>query len=191
MRNCVIITAAGMSTRQKNNKLLLRSCNETMIEKTVYNFTKSGFDIFVIVGHQKELMIPILKHRFGNDITIVNNIKYKSGIASSLKAGIAAAGNNYEYYGFCNGDKPFLKSKTIALMLNYLLDDTAKILVPLYQENSGHPTFFSAKYISYFRQLLGDVGGKVIIDKFPNAVTYLPVNDEGVTLDLDKYLANE
>ena len=180
MNKCMIITEAGMSTRQKQNKLLIRKCGETIIEKTIYSFINNNYDVYVILGHQKELLIPLLEHRFGNDITIIENLEYISGIATSLKAGITAAGNNYKYFGFCNGDKPFIKSKTIELMSNYLLNNNPLILVPLFQEQSGHPTYFSANLYEEFQQISGDIGGLQIIQKFPNDVTYLPVNDEGV-----------
>jgi len=191
MKICMIITAAGMSTRQKRNKLLIRSCNETIIEKTINNFLNLDLDIIVITGHQKELIVPILDHRFGNDIHIIENKDYESGIASSLKAGISAAGKNYEYIGFCNGDKPFIKVKTIETMLKYLIDNQPRILVPIYQEKVGHPTYFSKDYIEDFSLIFGDTGGREVVRKHPNAVTYLPVNDEGVILDMDKYLQNE
>ncbi len=73
MKKCMIITAAGMSSRQKRNKLLIRSCSETMIEKTINLFLINNLDIFVVVGHQKELMVPILIHRFRNEIKIIEN----------------------------------------------------------------------------------------------------------------------
>ncbi len=191
MKICMIITAAGMSTRQKRNKLLIRSCNETIIEKTINIFLNNNLDIFVIVGHQKELIVPILDHRFGNDIHIIENIDYKSGIASSLKAGISAARKNYKYIGFCNGDKPFIKQKTIEAMLKYLIDNQPRILVPIYQEKVGHPTYFSKDYIKDFHLISGNTGGREVVNKYPNVVTYLPVNDEGVILDMDKYLKDK
>ena len=187
----MIITAAGMSTRQKRNKLLIRSCNETIIEKTINMFLNNNLDIFVIVGHQKELIVPILDHRFGNDIHIIENNDYKSGIASSLKAGISAAQKNYKYIGFCNGDKPFIKLKTIETMLKYLIDNQPRILVPIYQEKVGHPTYFSKDYIKDFHLISGNTGGREVVNKYSKAVTYLPVNDEGVILDMDKYLKDK
>lgn len=188
MKIGMIITAAGMSTRQKENKLLIRSCNETIIEKTINNFLNNDLDIFVIVGYQMELILPILTDRFRNNIQIVENKNYKSGIASSLKAGIRAAGESYDYFGFCNGDKPFIKVKTIESLLKYLKDNQPKILVPIYQEQSGHPTFFSNEFIKYFGLISGDTGGREVIKKHPEAVTYLPVNDEGIIMDMDMYL---
>ena len=191
MKICIIITAAGMSTRQKRNKLLIRSCNETIIEKTVNNFLKFDLDIFVVVGHQKELVYPILDNRFRNEIKIVENKDYKCGMGSSLNVGITAAGKSYDYFGFCNGDKPFIKVKTIEIMLKYLSDKIPTILVPVYQGESGHPTIFSKEYINYFSLISDDTGGREIIKKYPSAVTYLPINDEGIILDMDKYLQNE
>ena len=191
MKICMIVTAAGMSTRQKRNKLLIRSCNDTMVEKTINNFLNNNLDIFVIVGHQKELMIPILEHRFRNDIQIIINNNYKSGIASSIKVGINAAGESYDYFGFCNGDKPFIKVKTIKLMLKYLEENQPKILVPLFQEQSGHPTYFSKEYIKEFSVISSDTGGREVIKKNPDAVTYLSVDDEGIITDMDIHLQNE
>ncbi len=180
-----------MSTRQKQNKLLMRSCNQTIIEKTITIFLKNNLDIFVIVGYQKELIIPIIADRFRNDIQIIENIDYESGIASSLKVGIKAAGEDYDYFGFCNGDKPFIKVKTVEIILKYLEEKKPSILVPIYQEQSGHPTFFSKDFINDFDNISGDTGGRQVISNYPNAVTYLPMNDEGIILDMDKYLQNE
>lgn len=177
-----------MSTRQGENKLLIRSCNETIIEKTINNFLNNNLDIFVIVGHQKELIVPIIVDRFRNNIQIIENIDYKSGIASSLKAGIGAAGEDYGYYGFCNGDKPFIKVKTVEIILKYLTENKPLILTPIYQEQSGHPIFFSKDFIKDFDKISGDTGGRQVIKNYPNAVTYLPINDEGIILDMDKYL---
>ena len=191
MKIAMIITAAGMSTRQGKNKLLIRLCNETIIEKTINNFIDQYLDIFVTVGYQKELIVPIIADRFRNDIQIVENKDYDSGIASSIKAGISAAGVGYDYYGFCNGDKPFIKVKTIKILLKYLVENKPLILVPIYQEQSGHPTFFSKEFIKDFDLISGDTGGREVIKKHPEAVIYLPINDEGIILDMDKYLTDE
>jgi len=65
------------------------------------------------------------------------------------------------------------------------------ILVPIYQEASGHPTFFLKEFIKDFSLISGDTGGREVIKKYPDAVTYLPINDEGIILDMDKYLKDK
>jgi molybdenum cofactor cytidylyltransferase len=179
-----------MSTRQKRNKLLIRKCNETIIEKTVDTFLNTGLDIYAVVGYQLDEMKQILVHRFGNEIQIVENKNFKSGIATSVKAGLSAAGDRYEYYGFCNGDKPFIHKKSIVKILKYLKDISPEILVPLYREKSGHPTFFSKNHLTQLLELDGDIGGRVIIKNNPESVTYLPIDDKGIILDMDFYLSN-
>jgi len=185
----MIITAAGTSSRQNQNKLLMRSCNETIIEKTIYAFTNINVDIFVVVGHQKEELIPVIEHRFGTDINIVVNEDYKTGIASSIVAGINAGQIDYDYYGFCNGDKPFIKKKTVRSLLDYLLQKRPDILVPVFQEKVGHPTFFSHNFMNDLVNLKGDIGGNQVIKKHQDEVTYIPVDDEGIILDMDKHLS--
>jgi molybdenum cofactor cytidylyltransferase len=191
MKICIVITAAGLSTRQTRNKLLIRSCHETVIEKTVSTFLGIGLDIFVVIGFEKNKMIPILQHRFGNDIEIVVNKEYKTGMASSIKSGIQATGKNYDYYGFCNGDKPYIKTSSVSKLIHYISQNKTDILVPLYRKEGGHPAFFDKKFLKDFEQLVGDVGGIEIINRNPNSVTYLPINDEGITLDMDKYLEHQ
>ena len=66
-----------------------------------------------------------------------------------------------------------------------------KILVPIYQEKVGHPTYFSKDYIKDFHLISGNTGGREVVTKYPNGVTYLPINDEGVILDMDKYLKDK
>jgi len=189
MNICVIITAAGTSSRQNQNKLLMRSCNETIIEKTIYTFTNINVDIFVVVGHQKEELIPVIEHRFGTDINIVVNEDYKMGIASSIVKGINAGQIIYDYYGFCNGDKPFIKKKTVRSLVDYLSQKKPQILVPVFQEKVGHPTFFSREFLDDMVNLKGDIGGSQVIKKYQEKVTYLPVDDEGIILDMDKHLS--
>lgn len=189
MNICIIITAAGMSTRQEQNKLLIRKCNETTIEKTVNTFIGTGLKIYTVIGYESDQVRPILEDRFRNDIKIVENDEYKIGIASSIKVGLSAAGNRYDYYGFCNGDKPFIQNKSIVRILEYLDSIKPKILIPIFQERSGHPTFFSKKYLPQLFDLDGDVGGKIIAENNLDSVTYLPINDEGIVLDMDSYLS--
>ena len=82
MNNCLIITAAGMSRRQRRNKLLIRQCHETVIEKTVSTFTNIDLDIYVVIGHQSGEVQPILDHRFGNEMQIVEDKNYQNIFSS-------------------------------------------------------------------------------------------------------------
>jgi len=191
MKHSVIITAAGMSTRQKINKLLLKIDNKTIIEKTIETFINFDIEIIVVIGHQKMKIKSLLFEKFGKKIRIIFNEKYKSGIASSLKKGLLAADNHSEYYWFCNGDKPFIKTQTIKKILENLNKENPKILVPRYRRDIGHPTIFHRDIVPKFFNIDGDIGGIQLINDYKENVTFVDVNDRGIILDMDKYLTDE
>ncbi len=184
----LIITAAGLSQRQPPNKLLLLLGHKTVIETTVGNFTNTNLDITVVTGHQREKIEPYLTQRFGDRITIVHNPDYASGLASSIKAGMTINTEKPDYWCFCNGDKPFIKSSTIELLLTDLEHQKPPILVPTYQDQPGHPTFFSTDFTSELLTLTGDTGARKIIQRHGREVLFVPVTDEGVSLDMDRYI---
>ena len=184
----LIITAAGLSRRQPPNKLLLPLGDKTVIETTVENFIETDMDINVVTGHQQEKIEPYLTQRFGNRITIVHNPDYSSGLASSIKAGMTINTEKPDYWCFCNGDKPFIKPAKIELLLTELEHWKPPILVPTYQDQPGHPTFFSTDFTSELLALIGDTGARDIIQRHGRDVLFVPVDDEGIALDMDRYI---
>jgi len=184
----LIITAAGLSRRQPPNKLLMPFGDKTVIETTVGNFINTNMDIAVVTGHQRERIESLLIQRFSDRITIVHNPDYASGLASSIKTGIAHQASEPDYWCFCNGDKPFIKPVTIELLITELEHRKPQILIPTFQDQPGHPTFFSFKLTSEILALTGDTGARVILQLHGREVLFVPVADEGVSLDMDLYI---
>ena len=186
----LIITAAGLSQRRPPNKLLLPLGEKTVIETTVEIFIDTPLDITVVTGHQREKIEPLLYQRFGDRITIVHNPDYASGLASSVTAGLKNNPGEPDYWCFCNGDKPFIKQATIEYLLAELERSKPPIMIPAFHDQIGHPTFFSADFTSELLALTGDSGGRDILQRHRREVLFVPVADEGVSLDMDCYLAD-
>lgn len=185
----LIITAAGLSRRHPPNKLLLPLENQTVIERTVAAFTDTAMAITVVTGHQREQVETVLQ-RFGERISIAHNPAFAGGLASSLVTGVQAVSVKPDYWAFCNGDKPFIKSATIVYLLAELERVKPLILVPTFSERMGHPTFFSSELTPELLGLSGDAGARQIIQRHGRAVSFVPVTDEGVVMDMDRYLDN-
>ena len=183
----LIITAAGLSQRQPPNKLLLPLGHKTVIETTVGNFINTNMDFAVVTGYQREKIEHLLTTRFGDRIKIVHNPDYASGLASSIKAGMTINTEKSDYWCFCNGDKPFIKPATIELLITELEHRKPQIMVPTYQDRPGHPTFFSADFTPELLALTSDTGARDIIQRQRREVLFIPVDDEGVALDMDRY----
>jgi len=63
-----------------------------------------------------------------------------------------------------------------------------QILIPTFQDQPGHPTFFSFKFTPELLALTGDTGARKLIQRYGRDVLFVPVVDEGVSLDMDCYL---
>ncbi len=187
----MIIQAAGISRRRPPNKLLLKLGTETVIEKTVAAFVNFPLEIIVVVGYESEKLKLILTRQFADKITIVENPHYHKGMASSIHTGIRAADRDCDYYGFCNGDKPFIQRKTVSYLLKELEEKTPLILVPVYQYRIGHPNFFSATLRDELLATTGETGGRQIFRDHKDNALSISVEDKGVILDMDQYLENK
>jgi len=185
---CIIIPAAGLSSRHPPNKLLLELEGLMAIERTVSTFIDFPLDIFVVTGYQSEKMSYLLECSFGNRLTVVDNQDYRLGMSSSIKAAVRALKQEYGYIGICPGDKPFIQKTTIADMLDTLDEELPLIAAPFYDNRRGHPCFFSGKLKKDLLNITGDMGGREIAAEFRKQVLEIQVDDEGTILDLDRYL---
>lgn len=186
----IIIPAAGMSKRQPPNKLLLRLKDRTVIETTVECFIDEPVDIFVVIGHQKSQLRTLLNQRFGNRITIIENPRFKTGMASSLKAALVDISVETRYIGVCPGDKPFIAARTIRRLIDKLTTKNPLILAPSYEEAIGHPVFFAISLKAELAAISGDEGGRSVMQKHLEETTIIPVPDAGVVRDMDAHLEN-
>lgn len=187
----MIITAAGRSTRFPPNKLLEVLEDRTAIEHTVNTFIDLDLDLYVILGYQSDQVQEVLLNRFDDRLIFEFNTAFHSGLSSSVITGVNAAGRFYDYWCFCPGDKPFIQSKTVQLLMDKLNKEKPLILVPRYQGKPGHPTFFSSELYPDFVAATGDAGGRQIIEAYESEVMFIDVIDEGVGLDMDYYLEFE
>lgn len=205
MKISMIIPAAGLSTRHPD-KLLQKfrgygketsqrlttteRLEKRIIETTVSKFIKFPMDIIVIVGHNKDEIESVLRNSFEHHIRIIENPEYRNGLGTSLKAGVLASKSDTDYFGFCLGDKPFVKPETINHLLETLEKQHPPMLAPTFNGVFGHPNFFSKEYRDKFTSLKKDSGGRDILQSERRNVLTIPGSDPGVITDMDIILKN-
>lgn len=186
----LIVTAAGLSTRFPPNKLLHQLDGESIICKTIKSL-RGKWEIITVIGYMAPELSDHLNRCSDLEITICHNSEYQKGLSSSIRLGMQTAGPERDYYAFVPGDKPFIKPETIERCWDLISDRKPLILVPRYKGINGHPTFFSNNYYDQFLRLNGDIGGREIIAQNPDAVHYLDLEDEGIIMDMDRFLKKE
>jgi len=182
-----IVPAAGMSTRMGSlNKLLLPLEGKTMIERTVDTLIAAEIDeVVVVVGHQADLVKAAIS---GKGVRIVENPEYSEGMASSIRAGVAAASPTADAIMICLADQPLLEPADLNSIVSAMHDArraARSIVVPFFKGQRGNPVILDATYRSAMIDVVGDIGCKKIIKQNPDKVYVIEMDTDHVVRDVD------
>lgn len=178
-----IILAAGESRRMGKPKQLLPLGKATILECTIDNFLNSELnEIVVVVGYRAEQVSSSIA---GKPVSIVVNTAYRDGMSTSIIAGLSLISNNAQGIMLALADQPFIDSQTINCLVESFGAHDKGIVLPTYQGKRGHPVILSIKYKEELLSLKGDIGGREIIHRYPDDVLEVPVNCEGICVDID------
>lgn len=180
-----ILLAAGRSTRMAPvNKLtsdfggkpLVRHAAEAAIN------SKAG-EVLVVTGHDADAVSQALR---GLDLRMIANPAFAEGLASSVKAGIAAVSPKAAGAVFLLGDMPRVTSDTVdALVDAFRQADGKKICQPRHDGRPGNPILWPRDLFEEFTGLSGDVGAKPLLARHADRVLGVDVDTGGIHMDVD------
>ncbi len=157
-----IVLAAGISSRMGKPKLLMPWGDHTMIEEVVDQVVAAEYDgIVVVLGEWWEEMQECLDDR---DVKFARNLNFRSGVAGSIKAGVAFLDSTATAFAIVLGDQPNIKAKTHKLVMANFRKAKKGVCVPVYDGVIGHPVIFSAEYRSRMFGLQGDSGARRLVE---------------------------
>lgn len=182
----LIILAAGKSTRFGENKLLQSYGRSTVIGCLIQKIEElaqreSRIEQVILVTNETTLKGV---NPCGKKIQVVLNPVPEEGISHSIFLGLEAAGEA-DVYGFLVADQLALSIDTIQAMIERYKVTEKGILCAKKGENLGNPVFFHHQYVEELKKLQGDKGGKVILKKHLEDVTYFEIEDARELHDLD------
>ena len=177
-----IVLAAGMSTRMGRNKLLIDIDGRPMVARAADAALAAGLDpVHVVTGHAAESVRAVLADR---PVVFIHNPDYETGMADSLKAGIAALPDEAEGAVVCLGDMPDVAPAHIARLLA-AFDGDRNICLPVHDGRRGHPVLFGRAYFAEILALAGNVGARSIVRAHADAVRTVEIADDAILTDLD------
>ena len=190
-KSTAILLAAGESSRMGQLKAVLPWHGSPMLDHQINSLFDGGIDeIIVVLGHQKDLLLPML-HHYKSVIPIYNR-DYLSGKATSIKSGLSKINKlNTGCILLLNVDQP-RSSATIQTLLQKHLSSQALITIPSFNGKGGHPIIFD---ISLLENLLeieeASQGVKSVVSENQSKLQKVPLDSEEVLWDLntpDEYL---
>jgi len=119
-------------------------------------------------------------------VTFAENPAFAEGMATSLRAGIAALPADVDAALVCLGDMPRVSGSDLdAIAAAFQPEGDFTIVVPTYQKKRGNPVLFARRHFAEIAALAGDVGARALIDQHADAVRFVPIDDPGITVDVD------
>jgi molybdenum cofactor cytidylyltransferase len=180
-----VILAAGRSTRMGGPNKLLAELNGKPLVRIVAEqaLASKAQGVVVVTGHQADQVERALQ---GLNVTFVRNPEFAEGLASSVKAGIAAVPQSADGAVICLGDMPLISAHLIDRLIETFAPDRGNLIaVPVSDGRRGNPVLWSRRFFNELMTLDGDIGARHLIAKHSEAVAEVPVEGLEAFLDID------
>ena len=170
-----IVLAAGLSSRTGRYKMALRLGEKAVIQHSVESMYEMVRRVLVVVGWKAERIRELLAD-YAN-VEIVMNEDFRSGMFSSIQAGIARV--QASSFFLLPGDHPLVDADVYREMLTVSGD----IVIPTFGGRRGHPVLMASHLIP---EILDQPSGSTLRDFIRRkGCTTVAVEDEGILLDID------
>ena len=119
-----------------------------------------------MVGHEAE---RVRDNVAGWAVTVVVNPEYAAVVSTSVQDDV----------------RPFATSALIDRLIDLFAETRKTVVRPLLGDRSTNPVLMSAVLFPELLAQRGDVGGREIVDRQPDEVCLLAVNDSRLIADID------
>jgi molybdenum cofactor cytidylyltransferase len=184
-RIAALVMAAGRSSRMGGaNKLLTEVGGATMAAHAVDAALASrARPVFVVVGHESQRVRIAIGER---PVVVVENPDYASGMASSLKAGLAALPADIDGVLVVLADMPRVDAAVLdRLIAAFNPVEGRAICLPTWEGKRGNPVLWARRFFPEMAAVAGDVGARHLIGQYAELVAEVAMPDDAVLVDID------
>ena len=198
-----VVLAAGMSTRMGRNKLLLTFRDKPLVVHAVETLMASKVgEIIVVLGHESEKVWDQLEAYAGEvangaqrgRVRLVKNPDYRDGLSTSVRTGVQAVSPAARAVMIYLADQPLIEPGDVDRVIAALAAAKAEnktIVVPFFKGERGNPVILDAALRDSILGIVGDVGCKGVIKRYPEKVYAIEMENDHVVRDVDDVQAYE
>jgi len=192
-----VVLAAGMSTRMGQNKLLLNFREKPLIVHAVDTLLASDIDeVIVVLGHEIEKVRDQLERSIdlankavpGKPVQLVQNPDYQNGLSTSVRTGVKAVSRQANGIMIYLADQPLLEPEDVNRIVAGFAaakEVNKSIVVPFFRGERGNPVILDASLRDSILGIVGDVGCKGVIKRYPEKVYAIEMENDHVVRDMD------
>ena len=181
----VVLLAAGQSSRMGGqNKLLADLDGRPIIRRTVETMLASrARPVVVVTGHMSKEIEAALSDL---PLMLAHNPESESGMSTSLRVGLDALPGDVDGAMIALADMPYVSPRIVEMLCDAFSPDAgAPICQPRHQRRRGHPVVWAKRYFPELKKLVGDVGGRSVLERHADDVHFVDVDHPGIHTDID------
>lgn len=183
---CGLILAAGLSSRMGDFKPLMSLRGKTLIENAVDSILTGGAQsVVVVTGHRGAELESFLHSRYGEQVIFARNNDFaKTDMMHSIQIGCRALPPCDAFF-LLPGDMPVVRQSTFQKLLQARSADAKSVVFPTLGGYRKHPPLVDARLIPEILSFDGEGGLRGLWQQHEELIRTVPVDDEGVWMDLD------
>lgn len=163
----VVLMAAGRASRMgegAGHKLLADFDGKPLVRRMAERALESRADmVAAVTGYRTDDISAALD---GLDLTVIENPDYASGMASSLKTGVAALGDRLAGIMILLGDMPGVETAHLDALISAFEEHGGEAIVRAADgDHRGNPVILPMKLAPAIQRLEGDVGARALIEE--------------------------
>jgi molybdenum cofactor cytidylyltransferase len=184
-RVAALVLAAGTSSRMggQQHKLLRIVDGRPLVWHAVDAALGSRCtQVLVVTGCEAESVELALDL---DQVSIVRNPNYASGMSTSLRCGLAALPTDTAAVLVLLADMPRVSAAHIDRILAAFDPGRPTIVVPTFQGRRGNPVLWPRCYFAELRGIVGDTGGRSLLETHAAEVLTVPIESDAILADVD------
>ena len=181
-----LILAAGLSSRMGEFKPLMLLRGKTLIENAIDSvFAGGAASVTVVVGYRGEELSALLSARYGGQVRIVWNPDYAStDMLRSIQIGCQALPPCDGFF-LLPGDMPAVRQETFRQLVSAWSAAVPGVIFPTLDGYRKHPPLIDFRLVPELLAYDGGGGLRELWRRHEEWIRTVPVDDEGVWVDLD------
>jgi molybdenum cofactor cytidylyltransferase len=140
-------------------------------------------ETILVTGHEPDDVKRALE---GVKLRAVHNAEYESGLASSLRTGLAAVPHDADGVVIALADMPLVRARDIdRLIAAFNPAEHRSICVPAVEGRRGNPVLWGRQHFAALAKLEGDKGARSLMYAYPEEIVEVAFAGDAVLTDYD------
>lgn len=176
-----LLLAAGRSSRFGGDKLVAPLRGRPVLFWSAAAIAAEVDGLYVVVPPEAPARVAALA---GLRATLVEHPGRDDGMASSIRAGVAALPGDVEAVVIALADQPLVSLLVVRALATRWRTAPASAVAPQYRDGRGHPVLFDRTQFAALGALRGDRGARALLERLGAACAIVAV-DEPMPVDVD------